>query len=184
MVPKTELTDGNIRLRPFNKDDAPGLTQAVQKSIQELLPWMSWCHKDYNQQDALRWLKTLPPAWENGTDYGFAITSVREEEILGGCGLSFVNKLFRFSNLGYWVRSDRRGEGIACRAAKLLARFGFEQVGLLRVEIVVAVENQASLRVAARAGAKREGVLRNRLVVREFIYDAVMFSLTPDDFGL
>jgi len=34
---------------------------------------------------------------------------------------------------------------------------------------------------AEKAGATREGILRNRLVVRDKVYDAVMFSLIPGD---
>ena len=184
MVLKTDLLDDVIRLRPLLKSDAEELTQAVQKSIPELQPWMSWCHEGYNERDALQWLNTLPSGWKKGTDYGFAITDITNGQILGGCGLSFVNQIFRFGNLGYWARSDRTGEGIASRTALLVARFAFVKIGLVRAEIVVAVGNQASLRVAEKVGAKREGVLRNRLVVREIIYDAVMYSLTPGDFDM
>ena len=184
MIKKTDLTDDVIRLRPLVMEDASELTDAVQKSIPDLMPWMSWCHAGYNQQDALRWLNTLPSGWAKGTDYSFVITDITDGQILGGCGLSFVNQLFRFGNLGYWVRSDRRGAGIASRAVYLLTRFAFEKVGLVRVEIVVAVDNRPSLRVAEKIGARWEGVLRNRLIVRDSIYDAVMHSLTPEDLGL
>jgi RimJ/RimL family protein N-acetyltransferase len=66
----------------------------------------------------------------------------------------------------------------------MVARFGFEYLGLVRVEIVAAVENMASLRAAEKAGAAREGVLRNRITVRDRICDAVMFSLIPEDLGV
>jgi RimJ/RimL family protein N-acetyltransferase len=46
------------------------------------------------------------------------------------------------------------------------------------------VGNTPSLRAAEKSGAQREGVLRNRITVREKIYDAVMYSLTPQDFGI
>lgn len=184
MVTKITLTDGVVLLRPFEIRDADELARAVRKSIPDLLPWMSWCHKGYNRSDAARWLKTMPLGWKNGTDFGFAITDEMDGQILGGCGLSSVNQLSRFANLGYWVRSDRSGEGIAGRSALLVARFAFEKVGLVRAEIVVAGGNHKSLRVAEKIGAQREGLLRNRLVVRDKIYNAVMFSLIPHDFGL
>ena len=57
-------------------------------------------------------------------------------------------------NLGYWVRTSRRGEGIAVRATKLAARYAFENVGLIRVEVVMAVDNSASRRVAEKSGAQ------------------------------
>jgi ribosomal-protein-serine acetyltransferase len=88
------------------------------------------------------------------------------------------------ANLGYWVRSSATRRGIATRAARLVGEFAVKQVGLLRAEIVVAVGNKPSLRVAEKCGAKREGVLRNRLIVREQVLDAVMHSLTPQDFDL
>ena len=61
------------------------------------------------------------------------------------------------------------------------ARFGFETLELRRVEIVVAAANVASARVAAKAGATREGVLRNRITIRGTSHDALMFSLIPSD---
>ena len=82
-------------------------------------------------------------------------------------------------NLGYWVRSSRVKHGIATAAALLLADFGFKELKLNRIEILAAVENHASQRVAAKAGAMREGILRNRLLLHGKIHDAVIFSLIP-----
>ena len=50
-----------------------------------------------------------------------------------------------------------------------------------RIEIVAAVGNRRSQRVAEKVGAAREGILRNRLKIGEVWHDAVMFSLVPDD---
>jgi len=52
---------------------------------------------------------------------------------------------------------------------------------LLRIEIVAAVDNIPSQRVAEKAGARREGVLRNRLFINGESLDAVLFSLVPED---
>jgi ribosomal-protein-serine acetyltransferase len=52
---------------------------------------------------------------------------------------------------------------------------------MVRVEVVAAVGNARSLCAAEKAGALREGVLRNRIPVWEKIYDALMFSLIPVD---
>ena len=70
---------------------------------------------------------------------------------------------------------------MATAAARCLAAFGFRQLGLLRIEIVVATANTASQRVAEKLGATCEGVLRNRILVRDRVHDAVMFSLIPSD---
>lgn len=73
---------------------------------------------------------------------------------------------------------------MATTATLLLARFGFSEFELNRIEFVVATGNKASQRVADKVGATREGVLRNRLVVRDKVYDAVIFSLIPQDLSL
>jgi ribosomal-protein-serine acetyltransferase len=82
------------------------------------------------------------------------------------------------------VRSSRHGEGIAGCAAKLAARFGFEHAGLVRAEIVIAVGNEKSIRVAEKVNAHYEGILLNRMVVGKSVFDAHMYSLLPSDFGL
>jgi len=61
------------------------------------------------------------------------------------------------------------------------ARFGFDRVGVKRLEIVMAVGNQASRRAAEKAGATYEGRLRNRLMIYDVWHDACMFSLVPAD---
>ena len=57
-------------------------------------------------------------------------------------------------------------------------------IRLNRLEILTALGNVASQRVAEKAGATREGVLRSRLVERDRVVDATMFSLTARDFGV
>lgn len=84
-------------------------------------------------------------------------------------------------NLGYWVRTSRTRSGVASAATRLIARFGFLSLGLQRLEIVVAVGNQASERVAEKAGATREGVLRKRLLIHGQPHDAVLYSLVAED---
>lgn len=85
------------------------------------------------------------------------------------------------ANLGYWVRTSAAGRGVATGATRAVARFGFEQIGLKRIEIVAAVNNLSSQRVAEKAGAVREGVLRKRLLIRGESHDAVLFSLVAED---
>ena len=176
-----ELTDGTILIRPIQLVDAQRVYEAVRESLEALLPWAPWCDPDYSLEGARAWLATLPDAWANGTDYDFAVVDPHDGSFLGGCGLNQFNHVHQFGNLGYWTRTSRAGRGIATAAARLTAQFGFEALRLGRIEIVAAVDNRASQRVAEKTGATREGVLRNRHVVRDRVYDAVMFSLLPED---
>jgi ribosomal-protein-serine acetyltransferase len=184
MIPYCTLTDGRVTLRPFQFVDAPGLYAAVQESLPALKPWMSWAHDGYMQTESTEFIAIVRAKWEEGSLYGFAITDAEDGSFLGGCSLSHIHSVYHFCNLGYWVRATRQGDGIAGQAARLAARFALEKLRLIRVEVVVAVENTASMRVAEKIGAHREGILRNRITVGQTAHDAVMFSFVPEDFGL
>ena len=182
MLPSIELIDEELLLRPFRLDDAYHLYCAVRESLNDLKPWMSWASDTYSELTAREYITIARARWDERTFYAFAIT--RGEDFLGACTLSSIHPIYHFCNLGYWVRSSCHGQGIAGRAAKLAARFAFEHLGLIRVEIVIGVGNRGSLRVAEKIGAHDEGILLNRMVVGKTVSDAHMYSLVPTDFGL
>ncbi len=178
------MTDGTITLRPFQFADMPELHAAIQESLADLKPWMTWAHDGYQPREAGDFIAIVRTKWKEGQFYGFAITDAENGSLVGGCSISNIHPFFHFCNMGYWVRTGRRGQGLAGRAARLAARFAIQKLHLIRVEVVVAVGNSASLRVAEKLGAHREGVLRNRVVVGSRYYDAVMYSLVPADFQM
>jgi RimJ/RimL family protein N-acetyltransferase len=179
-----EISDDIVLLRPFRLEDAEEIHAAVRESLTDLKPWMSWAYDGYSFTDAREFIRITRARWQEGTLYAFAITDITRGVVLGGCSLSHIHPVYHLCNLGYWVRSSRHGEGIAGRATLLAARYAFEKLGLIRVEIVIAPGNRASLRVAEKVGAHHDGVLRNRMVVGREIFDAHMYSLVPQDFGL
>ena len=181
MEKEIKLTDGSVLLEPYRIGDVDRLYRAVRESIAELSVWMPWCHADYSIEESRAWVESQAEVWEKGTQYDFVITDAKDGSFLGGCGLSHIDQANQIANLGYWVRTSRTKEGVASAAARLLAQFGFKKLKLNRIEVKAAVGNKASQRVAEKIGAKREGILRNRMVVHDRVYDMVMFSLIPED---
>src|SRR5215216_252545 len=179
-----EITDGIVVMRPFHLQDADETFAAVRESLADLKPWMSFAHDGYSIQETKQFIRITRARWAEGTLFAFVIIDAKSGSIIGGCSLSHIHPVYHLCNLGYWVRTSRRGEGIAVRATRLAAGYAFEKLGLIRVEIIMAVDNTASRRVAEKAGAHYEGVLHNRMVVGREIYDAHMYSLIPQDFGL
>ncbi len=170
------LTDGVITLRPPVDTDARAISAAVQASLAELAPFMPWATADHDEAAALSWIRG-----EREPDEVQYLIIGDHGEIAGGCGLNLFNQFNHFANLGYWLRSDRTGRGWATRATVLLARHGLIQLGLERVEIMMAVENEPSRRVAERAGATFEGTLRHRFLLHGAYHDAYLFSLVRSD---
>lgn len=177
----TRLTDGKILLRPYVKKDAAELHRIVLESLDDIWPWLPFAHQGYSLKETKTWLNQGPKEWKTGRAYNFAVCDAATGEQVGGAGLNEINPMNKTANLGYWVKSDRTGQGIALTAAKLLAKWGFKALKLNRIEIHVAVDNARSLRVAEKAGAKREGVLRNKMLLDGKIHDSVMHSLLPGE---
>ncbi len=172
---------GRFGIRRWRPEDAGALHEAAVESVGEVARWLPWCHAGYSLDEARAWIATASAAWDAGTMHDFCIIECGTGAFVGGIGLSGIDERQGMANLGYWVRTGYAGQGAATQAARLVARFGFEQLGLVRIEIVVAVENLASQRVAAKLGALREGLLRNRIRVNGEIHHAFMHSLVPED---
>lgn len=176
-----EFSSNGISIRRYLVTDVTPVYEAVRESISEISPWMPWCHPDYSMEDSAAWVLSRDEAWANAVEHSFVITDAQTGAFLGAVGLNYFNRDHQFANLGYWVRSSRTGRGVATTATLLTARFGLRVISLQRIEIVAAVGNKASQRVAEKAGAKKEGVLRNRLSIRGLAHDAVMYSLIASD---
>lgn len=176
------LVDGDIFLRPLELTDEQALFSAVRESIPEVSPWLGWCHENYSIEETREFLRSREDKSQGDEWYSFGVFDRNDgKRFLGGVGLNFINRVHQFGNLGYWVRTSAAGNGIASKAARLVARFGFEELGLNRIEILAAVPNIASQRVAKKIGAVREGVLRKRLLVSGEPQDAILFSLVQED---
>jgi ribosomal-protein-serine acetyltransferase len=163
-------------LRTYEPGDAESLWEAANQSVAEVYPWLPWCHEGYSVAEAVEWIRSRALLKAEGHEYHFAIVGT-DGRFLGGCGINQINRIHRFGNLGYWVRTSATGRGVATEAVTQLAKFAFRNTELVRLEILCAVGNERSQRVAERAGAIREGVLRQRLLLHGQPVDAAMYSL-------
>ncbi len=164
-----------ISIRPYRLEDTEACYQAVMESLDSLSRFMPWAHPELTLETQRIWVTTKVAAFHQGSEFEFVITS-EEGHYLGGCGLNRIDTLNRRANLGYWVKSSAAGKGAATAATRLLVEWGFANTELVRLEVLVSTRNPASLRVAEKAGAIREGVLRNRLLLGGEWHDAVMHS--------
>jgi len=175
------LHDGLVAIRPFGADDAVSLFEAACESMEELCEWMVWCHPGYSRENSLDFVSRCEAEWRAGNQYSFGIFEYRTGTLLGSVGLNSIHQAHKVANLGYWVRTSRTRRGVATAATRLLARFALEQLRLNRLEIVVPTGNKASLRVAQKAGASLEGILRHRLILNGKPHDAMLYSIIPGD---
>ena len=178
-----KISGDNIYLQRYEIDFAPLLFEAANESKGgEFSRWMPWCHENYAITDSESFISASIENWNNQTEYDFAVFVTENNTFAGGVSLNLFNCERGSANLGYWIRTGFQKRGLAHAAARLLAKTGFEDLNLNRIEIAAAIENDASQRTAEKSGAMREGVLRKLLSIGGRVHDAWMFSLIREDF--
>jgi RimJ/RimL family protein N-acetyltransferase len=156
--PELPLVDGRIALVPLAPEhlvalEALGNDPLVQRFTRVPEP--------FGSAEAEWWLGLYDQGWDDGARAGFAILDQLGGAFLGLIAFVALRLEAREAEVGYIVAPEARGRGVAVRALELLTRWGFEELGLARIELRAELENPASLTVAERCGYVREGVLRN-----------------------
>jgi RimJ/RimL family protein N-acetyltransferase len=147
------LTTERLLLRPFTERDVPDVLEAGRD--RQMRRWMVWAP---NQTPAQAREFCIRVAHENPEQkIGFAVEF--EGRCSGSVSLQRAEWLFGRAEIGYWLAPWARGRGLMTEAVEAVVSYGFDK-GLHRVELLAAVGNEASQRVAERAGFEREGVLR------------------------
>jgi len=152
-----ELADDAIRLQP--------LARALASELQWLLDpdpdtaAFTYIPSDPDEVFLARWLARYEEGWRTGERAGFATRM--GAEAVGFAAFVKLDVDQHEGEIGYVIAPSARGRGVATRAVGLLTGWGFDELGLQRIELRIDARNEASERVAARAGYEREGVLRN-----------------------
>lgn len=161
-----------VSIVPASHEYASALFAAVRESLSDLEPWMAWAKPSYSMADVDHWLNQIAP---EGHEF-FVLDSAGQ--YVGNVGLNSLRPDNKIANLGYWIRSSVKGQGLATAAVAELVSWARNNTDLNRLEVVVAVGNKASRRVAEKSNAYYEGVAKARLLLGGEFHDAAMYSFT------
>jgi RimJ/RimL family protein N-acetyltransferase len=176
--PVEGLSDDVVRLRLMAEADVEAVTAACQDPA---IARYTTIPSPYEERHAREWLSQSQVGLGNGTDLATLVVDVAGGELLGSVGLHGIDPTTGRASAGYWVTAAARGRGIAPRALRLLCGYGFESLGVSRVELWIEPENAASRRVAEAVGFSREGLLRSFMPIAGERRDMLMYSLLPGD---
>jgi RimJ/RimL family protein N-acetyltransferase len=169
-------------LRCWEPGDAAGLSQAIQASVEDLRPWMPWAAEEPRplpERAAL--LRRFRAEFDMGTDFVYGIFDRDEAAVVGGTGLHTRVGGGAFE-IGYWIRSDRAGAGLATESTAALTRVAFDLCGVDRVEIRTDPANERSRAIPRKLGYLEEATLRRRLEYPE-PRDVVVYTMFRDSYG-
>jgi len=172
------LGDDVIRLEPLGEEHLAGLAALgrdpdVMRNTRVPEPW----------QDGFEhtWVEAYERGRNDGTRDGFAVVDAVTGAFLGIAGLVSIEPDAKQGEIGYALAREARGRGIATRALGLVTRYALADLGLERVQLDIATDNEASMRVAERCGYRREGILRSLHMKPGRRQDFVIYSLLPGD---
>lgn len=151
---------------------------AIERSLPELKLAMSWAHTS-TPASVSEHIRDAERDWEAWTGWDWAI--FYEDQIAGSIGLIRHIPMWRSAELGYWIRSDIAGRGVATEAGRAAISFGFEVLDLNRIELGAAVDNIASQRVAEKLGFVFEGTKREGSLVDGRGVDTRFYGLLASD---
>jgi RimJ/RimL family protein N-acetyltransferase len=171
-------------LRCYDPEDAPLLKEAIDSSLDHLRPWMPWArHEPQPLEQKIELLRTCRARFDLGTDFAYGVFEPDESRQLGGAGLHPRGGEGSLE-IGYFIRADAVGRGLATEVAAVLTRVGFEKCGLVRVDIQVDPTNERSTRIPLKLGFVEEGLLRRRLEPHEDggqRRDSLMFTMLAEE---
>jgi RimJ/RimL family protein N-acetyltransferase len=174
VLPGEPLLEGPTALRPWRDSDIDALVHACRDA--EIVRWTR-VPDHYGEADARAFLLQRYDAVFAGTTAPFAVVDAGSGTLLGSISLMRIAWEHARAEVGYWLAREARGLGHATRAVHLICNWGFEVLGLERIDLLAAVDNLPSQRVAERSGFTREATLRSYLRGKYGQLDMVAFGL-------
>ena len=175
------LTTARLTLRPFGHDDAWDVERLA--GMREIADTTLNIPHPYPVGAARAWIENQRPAWENGTGVTFAIVETRTGELVGAISLMLIRLEHRRAELGYWIARDRWNNGYATEAGRRLLAYGFDVLGLHRIEARHFQRNAASGRVMKKLGMQQEGIERDWAIKWDRFESSVVYSILEPEWG-
>lgn len=181
-----------IRLRSWRPSDAPAMLEALSVDRPSFLPWLPWTATDNRTVEECKASiarfearnATIDPA---PTDYVLAILEAGSDKVLGGTGLHRMAHAMHEAEIGYWMRADRRRQGLCSEAVAALVAWAFRSPaeggwGLRRIHIRCAALNGPSAVIPKRLGFVHEATLRqDRWVDGSGWDDTLVFGMLHEE---
>jgi RimJ/RimL family protein N-acetyltransferase len=172
------LTTERLLLRPFVLADASDVQRLAGEW--EVAKTTLLVPHPYPAGAAEAWISTHPQGWASGRSLTWALTGRVDGTLVGAMGL-VVEPAHARGDLGYWIGRPHWGQGLATEAARAVVAFGFEGLGLHRIQATHMTSNPASGRVMEKLGMRREGVHRDLIRRWDRFEDVAQWAIVSTD---
>ncbi|MEI5099625.1 GNAT family N-acetyltransferase [Streptomyces sp. PmtG] len=170
---------GGLVLRPWTRGDAPDVYEAFQDPVLQ-----RWHARVADSEDEARaWIASWHEEWREETSAQWAAADARTGRVLGRVALRMIVLGDGQAEMAYWTMPRARGRGVAPRAVAALTAWAFGELGLHRIELRHSTRNEASCRVALKAGYAAEGTQRSAVLHEDGWHDMHLHARIKGDDG-
>ncbi len=170
------LTGKYARLEPLSEAHIPGLT-AIGAG-QDFWDFMLYGNIS-TDEDMRNWVRDILSRAETGADLPFAVIHLASGRVAGAT--RYLNIMPKDRGLevgGTWYGTDFQRTAVNTECKYLLLTHAFETLKCIRVQLKTDLRNLRSQKAIERIGAKKEGVLRNHMILPDGRYrDSVYYSI-------
>jgi ribosomal-protein-alanine N-acetyltransferase len=183
--PSLVLEGERVRLRPPRASDYKAWAELRAASRAFLQPWEpTWPQDDLTRAAFRRRLSIYGRDHELGHGYALFLIRKEDDKLLGGINLRDIRRgVAQMAAFGYWIGQPYAGQGYMGDALRTACAFGFQTLGLHRLEAACLPENQPSRQLLLRAGFEQEGFARGYLKINGVWRDHLLFGLVRDGPG-
>src|SRR5437870_3374116 len=132
-LPDPPLADGVVALRPWAEEDVPAIVAGCRE--EEIERWLDQVPQPYTERDAREYIASTRRGRREGTASNFAIVDAETGEPAGSIGVHWLDHEHGVAEVGYWIRGESRGPGLATRAVRLVAGCVLEESGAQRLQL-------------------------------------------------
>ncbi len=171
-----KYSDGNIYLRPMTYEDTDDIVRwrnqdEVRKNFiyQEL----------FTRQSHENWIRNMV---EPGKVVQMMICEEDTDRALGSVYIRDIDRVHQKGEYGIFIgEASARGRGVGAGAAKLMLRYGFEELALHKIFLRVFADNLQAIRSYEKAGFLREAHLKDEVCIDGKYRDMLLMAVIGEE---
>ena len=157
------LRTERLSLRALHPIDAEDMYDyAKREDVTKYLTWKPHLSIGYTKD----YLHYIQNRYTLGDFYDWAVIHKDSRRMIGTCGFTTIDTANNSAEIGYVINPDFHGMGLGTEAVERVIEFGFEELGLNRIQARFMQDNIRSRKLMERVGMTFEGFSRNAVYVK------------------
>lgn len=173
------LKSGSIILSPLTIADVEPLFHLVTKNRMHLRTWLNWVDETNSMDQTSLYVQRALDQHKIHTGVYYTIWT--DNVMVGIISLKRIDAHDKKTVIGYWIDEEHQGKGHTTNACRLLVDFSFKTLGLHRVEVHVAKDNNASSAIPIKLGFQKEAILREAEWLNDHFADMELYAILAQE---